>query len=233
MIRVVRASGLGVSSTSIAHTCPAYGTALDARASGSPRRGRGPCGRRRAARRAAAARNATRPGPGPRPGWLHPQPGGQDRPQVGQPSQRGPGGREPQPGRGHPVPGQPAPPRPRPQPARWPRTRRGATGPSARAAGPARPAARRRAGRTGRPSARRHSSSPSMSRWDSRMLPASARRRREPATGAAVSCACAVVFISAFPACTRVPGCPRVFTDARDVTIFPRGRDTARAADAS
>ena len=44
-----------------------------------------------------------------------------------------------------------------------------------------------------------------MSRWDSRMLPASARRAGRARAGVVVSCVCAVVFISAFPA---VPGSP-------------------------
>ncbi len=45
-----------------------------------------------------------------------PQPRGQHRPDVRQPSQRRPDGRVSQPGGGHPVPGQPAPGRPRPEP---------------------------------------------------------------------------------------------------------------------
>jgi hypothetical protein len=49
---------------------------------------------------------------------LQPEPGGQDRADVGQAAQRRLGGGEPEPGRGHPGPGQPAPPRPLPQPPR-------------------------------------------------------------------------------------------------------------------
>jgi hypothetical protein len=39
---------------------------------------------------------------------------------------------------------------------------------------------------------------------------------------------CSCVHLS-LPRFTRVPGCPRVFTDARDVTIVPHRRDAARA----
>ena len=39
---------------------------------------------------------------------------------------------------------------------------------------------------------------------------------------------CSCVHLS-LPPLTRVPGCPRVFTDARDVTIVPRGRGCGRA----
>ncbi len=54
----------------------------------------------------------------PRRAGLHPEPGGQDRPQVREPSQCGRAGAEPQASRCHPVPGQPAPFRPRTQPPR-------------------------------------------------------------------------------------------------------------------
>ena len=60
-----------------------------------------------------------------------------------------------------------------------------------------------------------------MSRWDSRMLPASARRALR-AVMVVVSCACAVMFLPAFTAVTGTPA-SRVFTNARDVTIVPPG----------
>ena len=231
MIRVVRPRGLGVSSTSIAHTCPAYGLpSIEGQwisASGTcPLRPAAGCSARsrrsechqawpwaqaglacihsRAAR--IARRCASRPSAG--------RVAGNPSPVAAMPSrvsQHHPG-----PGPSRPV-------------AAYPARRHRAVSAGSRS-GSTRSAAASRS--DGAPQCSPTSSSPSMSRWDSRMLPASARRAGRAAAEVAVSCACAVVFISAFPACNRVPGCPRVFTDARDVTIFPRRRDTARAADA-
>ncbi len=47
-----------------------------------------------------------------------------------------------------------------------------------------------------------------MSRWDSRTVPASARRGRAAVTGVMVSCACAVMFIPCLPGSNSDPGCP-------------------------
>src|SRR5712691_10751232 len=63
-----------------------------------------------------------------------------------------------------------------------------------------------------------------MSRWDSRTVPASARRAgRDEAAGGMVSWAYAGMVISAFPARNRRPRLPHVLNDALDVTIVPPG----------
>ena len=116
MIRVVRAMGLGVSSTSIAHTCPAYGLPamrrpVDLRVGDVlAASGGGVVG--------AQPPLGVPPGLALAPGRvaLQPQPRGEDRADVGQAAQRGAGGGEPEPGLGHPGAGQPAPARPGPEP---------------------------------------------------------------------------------------------------------------------
>ena len=116
MIRVVRAMGLGVSSTSTAHTCPAYG--LPAMRRPVDLRVRDVLAASGGGMVGAQPPLGMPPGLALAPGraGLQPQPGRQDRADVRQAAQRGAGGGEPEPGLGHPGPGQPAPPRPRAQP---------------------------------------------------------------------------------------------------------------------
>ena len=104
----VRASGLGVSSASIAHTCPAYG---EASRLGQCTSASGMCGADAPAEGGADAAFAAPPRlpAGVDLACLEPQPRGEDGADACQPSQCGPGGRVGQGGGFHPGRGQPAP----------------------------------------------------------------------------------------------------------------------------
>ncbi len=108
MIRAVRGSGLGVSSTSTAQTCPAYGlvSRLGQWTSASGR-----CPARAGTGWAARRRRSEchQAWPGPRPGGLEPQPGGEHGADVRQARQRRAGGGVAEPGGSHAGRGQPAP----------------------------------------------------------------------------------------------------------------------------
>jgi hypothetical protein len=69
-----------------------------------------------------------------------------------------------------------------------------------------------------------------MSRWDSRIVPASARHAGRAAVGAGVmvSWARAVMVIPGLSPLSQQPRMPRVVTYIRDVMIVPRGRGPGR-----
>ena len=223
--------GLGVSSTSIAHTCPAYGLPsmegqwisasgtcpLRPAAGWSARSRRSlchqawPCGPGRAgcihsraariARRCAPAGPARAGWPGTRARWRSCRPGSASTSPAPAPA------------------------------ARWRRTRRGATGPSARAAGPGRPAARRRAGRTGRPSARRPAAArrcPAGTAGCSRHPPAAPGARQ--GCGVVRVCSCVHLSLPRLQQGPRLPPCIHRCTRCDDCSAPPQAGKGPRRA---